>query len=144
MYGVGVWSTLVVIGILCFAAAPEPPVPFKTLETGGQSGIETKREVAIKTAGQWKALWNEHAPGSAPPAVDFSKSMVVGVFLGTRTTGGHAVEITRIASDGRTLDVTYRERRPAARDIVTQVITAPFHLVTIERFAGNVRFTSAR
>ena len=75
------------------------------------------------------------------PAVDFTKSMVMGVFLGSRNTAGYRVTITGMERDGATLAVTYREERPAARDILAQVITFPHHLVRVERMDGEVKFT---
>ena len=63
------------------------------------------------------------------------------MFLGSRPTGGYAVEIVRIDRSGRELVVTWRETRPDPSAIVTQVITTPYHLVTVDRFDGPVRFT---
>jgi hypothetical protein len=137
------WSLAALLWAVCCAAASADPVAFKTLDRGEQSNIENAREVVVRTAAEWTALWKEHAPSQRPPAVDFTQSMIVGVFLGYRPTGGHSVEITRIDREGADLVVTYRERRPAKSDIVTQVITMPYQLVTIERFAGPVRFTRA-
>jgi len=135
------------VAVLCLAAAATTgaPVPFKVLETGVLSGIETRREVVVRTAAEWKALRDEHSAGhAAQPVVDFTTSMVIGVFLGTKPSGGHAVEITGIERDADGLVVTYRERRPAATDMVTQMLTAPFQLVTTARVSGPVRFTQAR
>ncbi len=134
-------SALFVIAAIWYAAAASAePVTFKTIERGGQSGIETAREVVVRTGAEWTALWKEHAPNRKPPTVDFTTSMVVGVFLGTRPTGGHSVEITRIEREGAELVVSYRERKPDPSDIVTQAITMPYHLVATERFAGPARF----
>jgi len=137
--------TLLMIAVFCLAAATAEPVPFKVLQSGGYSGIEEHREVVIRNAKEWSALQLEPSPQGTPaPAVDFTKSMVIGVFLGTRPTGGHAVAIDRIERDGDDLLVTYRERRPGPNDIASQVITTPFQLVTTAAFAGRVRFTRAR
>jgi hypothetical protein len=136
---------IVLIGFLGFAAATAEPVPFKVLQSGGYSGVEEQREVVIRSEAEWRSLVLGPSRGGAqPPAVDFSKVMVVGVFLGSRPTGGHAVEITRIERAGADLVVTYRERRPGPNDIASQVITTPFQLVTTAPFAGRVRFTRAR
>ena len=77
------------------------------------------------------------------PAVDFAKSMVIGVFLGSRNTAGYRVTITGIERDGANVAVTYREERPGARDILAQMLTFPHHLVRVERIAGEVKFTRA-
>jgi hypothetical protein len=129
-----------VVAAVCCAAVPLQPMTFTTLDRGVHSNIESRREVVARTAAEWAAFWKEHAINAKPPVVDFTKSMVVGIFLGYRPTGGHSVEITRIERQGNELVVTYRERQPGKSDIVTQVITMPYHLVTVDRFDGPVRF----
>ena len=119
------------------------PVPFTTITQSDQSGVEEARQVVVRTAEEWKALWKAHAPGQPVPAVDFTKSMVIGVFLGSRNTGGYRVTIAGIERDGASVTVTYREDRPARGDITTQVITFPHHLVRVERVAGAVKFARA-
>jgi hypothetical protein len=130
--------------VLCCAAEPADAVAFKTIDRGGQSNIESAREVVARTPAEWTALWKQHAPGGKPTAVDFRRSMIVGVFLGSRSTGGYSVDVTRIERKGTALVVTYREGRPAPTDMVTQVLTSPYHLVSTERFAGPVHFVRAK
>lgn len=131
----------VIILAVSLAGNALAPVPFTTISQSEQSGVEDARQVVVRTPEEWKALWKEHAPGRPMPAVDFTKSMVMGVFLGSRNTAGYRVTITGMERDGATLAVTYREERPAARDILAQVITFPHHLVRVERMDGEVKFT---
>ncbi len=118
-----------------------PPVPFTTLVDGQASAIEEQRQVVVRTPAEWKALWAKHAPGQKMPTVDFAKSMVIGVFLGTRNTGGYRVVVTGIQREGSTLVVTWQEEQPAPGLLVTQALTAPFHLVTIDKTADAVKFS---
>ena len=119
------------------------PMSFTTIGQSEQSGVEQARQVVVRTPEEWKALWTEHAPGRPMPAVDFAKSMVIGVFLGSRNTAGYRVTITGIERDGANVAVTYREERPGARDILAQMLTFPHHLVRVERIAGEVKFARA-
>ena len=119
------------------------PVSFTTISQSEQSGVEEARQVVVRTPEEWKALWKAHAPGQPMPAVDFTKSMVIGVFVGSRSTAGYRATITAIESEGANVVVTYREDRPGARDILAQMITFPHHLVRVERIAGEVKFTRA-
>jgi PrcB C-terminal len=116
------------------------PVPFTTISQSEQSAVEEARQVVVRTPEEWKVLWKEHAPNQPMPAVDFTKSMVIGVFLGSRNTAGYRVTITSIERDGANVVVAYREERPGARDILAQVITLPHHLVRVERIGGEVTF----
>ena len=119
------------------------PVPFTTISQSDQSGVEDARHVVIRTPEDWNALWKEHGPGRPVPAVDFTKSMVIGVFLGFRNSAGFRVTITGIERTGATVAVTYREARPRAGEMLAQVLTFPHHLVRVERIDGEVKFTRA-
>jgi PrcB C-terminal len=66
--------------------------------------------------------------------------MVVAVFLGIRPTGGYGVEITAARREGGTLVVEYVERRPRPDALLTQALTAPFHIVALPRHDGAVTF----
>ena len=113
---------------------------FVTLAQGTMSNIEEPRQVVVRTAAEWQALWKEHDPQGAVPAVDFAQSIVVGVFLGSRPTAGFAVEIAAVREEaGRTV-VEYVERRPPRDELVAQILTSPFHVVRLGRTAGAVEF----
>jgi hypothetical protein len=116
------------------------PVPFTTVAAGADSAIEDHTEVVVRSAADWKTLWKKHAPDRAMPAVDFTKSMVVGVFLGFRNSAGYRVTITGVDRDGDDVVVSWREEGPGPNEIVAQMLTFPYHLVRIDRVAGGVKF----
>lgn len=140
----GTWIVPALLAAVCCAVVLPDPVPFKALGAGVQSGIEEPRTVVVRTAGEWKTLCGQYAEGQPCPAVDFTKSTVVGVFLGTRPTAGYGVEITRVDRNGDALVVTYRERAPGPNEMAAQMMTSPYQLATIDRFTGPVTFTRAR
>jgi hypothetical protein len=107
-------------------------VAFTTIARGTDSQITEPREAVARSADEWGALWSAHGSDRAQ-TVDFSRFMVVGVFLGTRPTSGYTVEIVRVRSQGGVTTVEYRERRPAADSFNLQLLTMPFHLVRIPR-----------
>jgi hypothetical protein len=112
----------------------------QTLNSDMMSGIDRPQLAVARTPDEWQALWQRHAPGRAAPAVDFSRHMVVAVFLGSRPSGGYQAEITRITTDGPLMVVQWAERRPGPGQMAAQVMTSPSHLVTVPRHAGEVRF----
>lgn len=116
------------------------PVPFTTIATGADSAIEDHTEAVVRSAAEWKALWKKHAPDRPMPAVDFTKSIVVGVFLGFRNSAGYRVTITGVDRDGEEVVVSWREESPGPNEIVAQMLTFPYHLVRIDRVAGGVKF----
>ena len=117
--------------------------PLRSLDKGLQSGIDSPKQVTIRSREELTALWRENAQNAAVPAVDFSKEMVVGVFMGSRPTAGFAIEIVgyRLAAPGgKDVIVEYRESAPGRGAITAQVILAPFHLVVIPKQTGMVKF----
>ena len=129
-------SFLVILGL---AAAVPDLVPYKLLDGGAHSGIEAAKTVVVRTSAEWKTLCAEH--GRPCPSVDFARSTVVGVFLGTRPTAGFSVEITRVERDGDALVVSWREKQPGPDEMAAQMMTMPYRLATIDRFTGPIRFT---
>ena len=141
--GLMVWAVLCVLVSSGGHGSQAVPLKFATVQRGDLSGIEERREAVIRTAAEWASLWKQHQPDQKPPAIDFTRSMVAGVFLGSRPTGGYALEVTAVERDGADLVVIYREGKPDPKMMVTQMITSPFHLVRIDRHAGPVRFRAA-
>jgi hypothetical protein len=132
---------LVVAALLQTPGRPAATAPsVNTIARGQFTRIDSPQQVVARTAEQWTALWRAHAPDREPPAVDFSKDMVVAVFLGSRPTAGFRVEIVGIREEkGKTI-VQYREARPPSGAITAQVITAPFHIVTVAATTGEIAF----
>jgi len=112
----------------------------RTLAKGDQSNMDDAKQAVARTAAQWTALWNQHSPDRPRPAVDLSKDMVVGVFLGSRPTAGWVLEIVSAAPDGDAFVVRYRELAPPPGGVTAQVITSYHHVVAVPKFAGQVKF----
>jgi hypothetical protein len=120
--------------------AAAAPATMKTVDKGSMSAIDTQRQVIVRTPDEFAALWKSHANDRKMPEGDFSNNMVVGIFLGTRPTGGYSAEIVSAQPESGTLIVKYKETRPGRGSMTAQVLTAPYHLVAIPKFDGPVRF----
>lgn len=122
-------------------------VPIVEQWSGQYSAQEAAKRVVIRDSAAWKQLWRAiHAriePMPEVPEVDFHKHMVIGVFLGTKPTGGYSVSITGIVRNAKTV-VSVRERAPAPGDMVTMALTAPYHVVVVPRSEKPVEFVADR
>jgi uncharacterized membrane protein len=119
--------------------------PLATVARGESSGIVDSQRAIVRDAGQWRALWAAHAgPATPAPDVDFTSRMVAAVFAGERPTPGFEIEITGTGRDGRALTLAVTERSPAPGMIAAQILVSPFHIVTIPRYDGEVRFIDGR
>jgi hypothetical protein len=124
----------------CLIALLQTGTPPRTLDRGDQSNVDSEKQVIVRTAAEWKTAWQQHSPDRPLPAVDFTKEMVIGVFLGSRNTAGYGVDIISAQPEHGALVVRYRQRSPAADAITAQVITSPYHIVAVPRAAGDVKF----
>lgn len=88
----------------------------------------------------WNIMNGNFVPIPPAPNVEFSRSKVVTVFLGQRSTGGYSIVLANAKLEGSTLVVSANVRQPSAGAITTQVITSPFSSVVV----SGPKFTSVR
>jgi hypothetical protein len=105
----------------------------RTIEKGDQSNVDDAKQVLVRTEAEWTKLWTQHNPDRPRPSVDFSKEMVVAVFMGSRPTAGFSTTITSAIVANGALIVHYRDTMPGAGTVSAQVLTFPYHLVAIPR-----------
>ena len=130
--------------LVAMVAAQTPGMSFTTIAKGDVSGQQTSKQVTVRTDAEWKALWKGHAPTGQIPAVDFSKNMVVGIFLGSKPSAGHDVEIVGVRLQDQDLVVEYVQKQPARGTMAAQMLTEPYHLVTVPKHTGTVRFVASQ
>jgi len=129
-----------VIAAIFQAGAGAHGTPVMTIEKGHESAIDASRQATARTQAEWVKLWKSHSWDRKVPKVDFTKDMVVGVFLGSRPTAGYDVEIVATRQQGDVLVVEYRETKPARDAMTAQILTAPYHLVAVPKSARDVKF----
>ena len=116
-----------------------------TRYAGDHSGIEDALSVVIRTADEWRKLWEEHTtaygdPKPALPAVDFAKCMVIGVYAGQKPTGGYELRIVRTKATDAGVDLEWSLASPPPDMVVTQALTEPYVLIVVDRQEGDVTF----
>ena len=131
---------VLLIAVLAVATMSAQTPSFTNIAKGDSSEQQLAKQVTVRTAAEWKALWKDHAPTEKMPAVDFTKDMVVGIFLGTKPSAGHEVEIVGVRPEGKDLIVEYVQKQPAPGTMAAQILTEPFHLVAVPKHTGAVRF----
>ena len=125
--------------------ASKAAVPFQSIDKGQYSGFGKPLQIVVQSVSDWKGLWQNHtAPqqeAPPPPGIDFGREIVIGVFLGSRPTGGYVAEIVSIVKDNGMTTVTFKESTPPHGSMVTQSLTQPFHLVRVpKKGIQTVRF----
>ena len=113
----------------------------RTIEKGDQSNIDDAKQVLVRTEAEWTKLWQQHAPDHPRPRVDFSKEMVVAVFMGSRPNAGFGTTITSATAGNGALIVRYKDTKPGPASVSAQILTFPYHLVAIPKAAvTDVKF----
>ncbi len=135
--------------VVCAAPPCEDPFEMETIARGGTGGVTEERYEVIRDGERFRAVWqalhrNQLEPPT-PPEIDFGEQIVVAAFLGRRPTGGYGVEISAICWDETTDSAVIRvaRRKPDPDAMVTQALTAPFHLVRTMVLPDGVRFCEA-
>ena len=126
--------------LMTMASAQAPQSGFTNVAKGDASGQQTGKQVTVRTPAEWAALWKDHSTSEKLPQIDFAKNMVVGIFLGSKPSAGHQVEIVGVRTQNTELIVEYVQRQPARGTMAAQILTEPFHLVSVPKHDGTVRF----
>jgi uncharacterized membrane protein len=109
-----------------------------TIARGGASRVTNQRRVLARTDDEWHALWAIHAgPAVAAPAVDLSRVVIAAAFAGERASTGHSIDITGIRHPGG-IRLAVVEHTPGPDTIAAAILTSPFHIVAVDRTAGEV------
>lgn len=116
---------------------------------GSQSGIIKSAHAVFRKPSDWDKFWSLaikpyllHPRDT--PTVDFSKDMIVGVFLGEKPYPGAMVEIRSVKQvqrgDSQVLDVMYRNTSQMQGVFMPPFAVQPFHLKKVPIFPGRVVF----
>ena len=115
----------------------------ETIAKGDGSRLVEARRFVIRDPQSFAAIWAAHAgPDALAPSIDFNTRMVAAVFAGQRPTPGFAVDITGTRREGNALVLEVDEKQPDPSFAVAQVIVSPFHVVSLPRDDGEIRFNS--
>lgn len=115
-----------------------------TVARGDGSRIVERRTATARTDVEWQALWAAHAGLETPaPRVDFTARIVAAAFAGEQPSPGFEIAIVGLRSNGLVTTLTVEDRRPPPGMAAAQMIVTPFHIVTLPRTDGEVRFESA-
>ena len=129
-------------------------VGFSTVAGGAYSWrTGSPANLVIKDSAAWLALWAQHtdmpvavgaepAPRLALPAVDFSRDMVLAVFMGGFGSGCYSIGVQSIVKLDTKLQVNVLRTEPGTGAICTLAMTSPFHMVVLARSELPVEFVT--
>ena len=110
------------------------------------SGIATRQRLVIRDQATWTTEWSQivsiYVQQSVPPlpAVDFASNAVVVAAMGSRPTGGYAIEIDDVRMMGEDASISVNEQSPGNGCGVTAAFTFPLAVVLVPAFSGHATF----
>lgn len=116
---------------------------FETIDKGYYCGHTSSAEYVVRDASEWQRLWKQtrnSVPQPAVPEIDFSKEMVLGAYLGQKSSGGYGIKISRVQERDNCLEVDVKESAPEPGMITTMALTQPYHLVKTALTDKEVKF----
>ncbi len=116
-------------------------------ETETMLAYPKKKEMVFYTEKDFHSFWKSYcrvidSQGGKvpPPSIDFSKNMVIAVFMGKKPTSGYRIEIEKIEEDKNYIKVYVKEYLPSKNAILMPVITYPFVMVKLKKTLKPVKF----
>jgi hypothetical protein len=110
-----------------------------------QSGVTSALTVAVRDADSFARLWTSHYQNRinppAQPKIDFTRQMVLGVFLGNRPHGCFSVAIDKVEVRAGKVSAYFAEQDASGPTVLcAAVIVAPMDMVVMDRIDGDVNF----
>jgi hypothetical protein len=125
-------------------------IVFRTISKGTLfgNGIEgiLEEKFTIKNEKQWQVFLNKInsvnnvSLSFTETNINFSNYIIICVFDAIRNTGGYAIEIERIFVEKKNLNIVYNKKEPGPMEMVTTIITQPYHIVKIEKRGEDHKF----
>lgn len=107
-----------------FAAKKNKTDTLSGKEWSGSFSRAPRGTQVIKTAQDWKNLWQNTIGSEAPKGFNPDKQIAVFIGIGGRSSGGYNIKVTSAAENGNQFVISYVEQRPQGAAIA--VMTNPF------------------
>ncbi len=148
VFGVGfaLLALLLVPGCLDESVVEPTPVAIERLNpanAGTYSGMLKPIRAVVRDAvtfeNLWKAAWT-FTPAPAVPEVDFATHVVLVVALGEQGSGGYAIQVAEVVSEGYGLRALVHSTAPGSGCAVTTALTQPVEFVGVAAKGAAIRF----
>jgi hypothetical protein len=108
------------------------------------SGYEQSVRLVVENgsdwANVWEQVWGSMFPTPERPEVDFTRSVVVVVGMGTMPSGGYDIQVTDARRVGDRVEVSILTASPAPGCPVTAALTSPVDIATVSRDGAEIIF----
>ncbi len=122
----------------------EKELNLETIASGAVSGHKWAQNYVITDEVSWNNLWRTTYSNTTPmpelPKIDFSKEMVLAIYLGKKNTGGFNTFVEGVYEYDDHVLVSARKTTPQPGRNVIMITTEPYTIVKTERVDKEVTF----
>ena len=108
------------------------------------SGMTVRDRLVIRDQASWERTWLEIVGSLRPippaPVIDFANDVAIVAAMGTKNTGGYAIDIEDVHLMDGDVWVSVHETSPGQRCIVTAAFSHPVDVAVVPRFEGKATF----
>ncbi len=120
------------------------PVQFTTVSREEYCGYTTREVITIKDAKVWEDVWEKTFKNEEPKPglqyIYFRREMVIAVYGGQCSTGGHMFEIEKVLETKDTVKVYLKPRKmPIGNGPVTMALTQQYHIIRCRKIDKEVK-----
>lgn len=134
-------QTGVTVTTAALTPAPGASVSFRELAGGNNAAVNSFQVMLARTAaglgGVWGLGYGRQTPLPPLPTLAAGRTLV-GVFLGTKPTGGYGVSVASARRVGTALELSLSVKVPGPGTITTQALTSPWTLVEVSGSFSSV------
>lgn len=118
-------------------------IEFQTISKGYDSGHRDSAYYVIENETEWAVVWNQdesiYWPRQPPPEIDFSKTIVIAVFMGEFTTRGYRIEIKEVINTPQCVIVKVEKKYPSDSGVLP-AFSQPYHIVKVNKVDKEITF----
>lgn len=116
----------------CQSTKTIPMEDLELLSESGYSEFNQTEQLVIKSDAALQKAYNHILTKQATPHIDWDKHQVVLLAMGQRSTGGYGIAVEKVVQTKTEITVHYKTSGPKKGAMVTQALTAPYVLYTID------------
>ena len=133
-------TSQMVLVVSISAAGQTEVLPFKTILKGTDCGINDPMDRVISDDNNWQFFWKQLHSNircatddtlciPPPPAIDFTKKIVIVSTMGVQPSPGHDITIVKLEAVSSMVFVNILETKPGKVCSPLTVISRPFHII---------------
>jgi len=116
----------------CNTVKTIPMDDLEVLSNSDYSQFDQTERLVVKSDAGLQSIYDRLTTKEATPQINWYKNQVVLLSMGQRNTGGFSISVDRVVYGNSEILVYYKTTEPKVGEMVTQALTAPYVLFTID------------